>query len=102
QATELLDSAEKDLLTKEQNEDWNCRTYFFNDAYILRAEIAIQDKNATLAKQHIQKAKQLEESGYIKYLEIETKLAYLTQDFSETDKKWSNWYKLETCPFDTL
>lgn len=102
QATELLDLAENDLLTTEQNEDWNCRTYFFNDAYILRAEIAIQDKNATLAKQHILKAKQLEDSAYMQYLEIDTKLAYLTQDFSDTDKEWSNWYELETYPFDTL
>ncbi len=102
QAIEVLDLAEKDIFTQEPNEDWNCRTYFFNDAYILRAEIAIRDKSAELAKQYIQKAKQLEEDAFMRYLEIETKLAYLTHDFSETDKKWSDWYELETYPFDTL
>lgn len=102
QAIEVLDLAEKDVFTQEPKEDWNCRTYFFNDAYILWAEIAIQDKNAELAKQYIQKAKQLEENAFMRYLEIETKLAYLTHNFSETDKKWSDWYELETYPFDML
>ncbi|GAA0876045.1 hypothetical protein GCM10009118_24550 [Wandonia haliotis] len=101
-ATELLDLAEKDLFTQEQPENWNCQTYFFNDAYVLRAEIAIHNKNATLAKQCIQQARRLQESDFMKYLEIETRLAWLTQDFSETDKKWSDWYALEEYPFETL
>jgi len=102
QAMDVLNVAEKDIFTQEPHEHWNCQTYFFHEAYILCAEIAIQDNNAELAKHYILKAKQLEENAFMRYLEIETKLAYLTLDFSETDKKWSDWYDLETFPFEKL